>query len=108
LLVERERVLVAFDVVHLDAADDIARLTERLLREADANGRFPRPVEDIIAAANLVEPRTRYSPRKRSGTRRRTYAMRCGRSATRSTPCSTARRGRRRAETSRASAVVGV
>jgi hypothetical protein len=56
LLVERERVLVAFDVVHLDAADDIARLTERLLREADANGRFPRPVEDIIAAANLVEP----------------------------------------------------
>jgi transposase-like protein len=39
----------------LDSAADIARLTDRLLRQADAYGRLPTPVSDIIAAANLSE-----------------------------------------------------
>lgn len=39
----------------LDSHEDIARLTDRLLRKADAYGRLPTPVEDILAAANLKE-----------------------------------------------------
>jgi Zn-dependent peptidase ImmA (M78 family) len=39
----------------LDAGDEIARLTDTLLRKADAEGRLPTPVEDIIAAAKLTE-----------------------------------------------------
>jgi Zn-dependent peptidase ImmA (M78 family) len=39
----------------LDSGKDIARHTERLLREAEALGRFPTPVEDIISAANLKQ-----------------------------------------------------
>jgi len=34
---------------------DVARLTDRLLREAGAYGRLPTPVDDILAAANLEE-----------------------------------------------------
>jgi Zn-dependent peptidase ImmA (M78 family) len=37
----------------LDAADDISRRVDRLLRAADAYGRFPTPVDDIVAAAQL-------------------------------------------------------
>jgi len=37
-------------------ADAIRKATERLLRKAEAVGRLPTPVEDIIAAADLVEP----------------------------------------------------
>lgn len=40
----------------LDSGPEIARLTARLLSRADADGRLPTPVEDIIAAANLVAP----------------------------------------------------
>jgi hypothetical protein len=40
---------------HLDSGDSIASITDRLLRQADAFGRFPTPVEDIIAAANLTQ-----------------------------------------------------
>lgn len=40
----------------LDSGRDIARHTEDLLRRADAAGRLPTPVEDIIAAAGLEEP----------------------------------------------------
>lgn len=39
----------------LDSHEDIARLTDRLLREAGAYGRFPTPVADILAAAKLEE-----------------------------------------------------
>ena len=39
----------------LDSHRDIARLTDRLLRRADAYGRLPTPVEDILAAAELEE-----------------------------------------------------
>lgn len=39
----------------LDSHKDIARLTDRLLREADAYGRHPTPVEEILAAADLEE-----------------------------------------------------
>lgn len=39
----------------LSSHDDIARLTDRLLREADAYGRLPTPVDDILAAADLAE-----------------------------------------------------
>lgn len=39
----------------LPSHDDIARLTDRLLRQADAYGRLPTPVADILAAAELVE-----------------------------------------------------
>ena len=39
----------------LDSHKDIARLTDRLLREADAYGRLPTPVEDILVAADLEE-----------------------------------------------------
>ena len=36
--------------------DAIAKETHRLLRKADAYGRWPTPIDDIIAAAGLVEP----------------------------------------------------
>lgn len=39
----------------LDSHEDIVRLTDRLLHKADAYGRLPTPVEDILAAANLEE-----------------------------------------------------
>ncbi len=39
----------------LPSHQDIARLTDRLLRQADAYGRLPTPVADILAAAELVE-----------------------------------------------------
>jgi hypothetical protein len=39
----------------LDSYRDIVRLTDRLLRAADAYGRFPTPVDDILAAAELEE-----------------------------------------------------
>jgi DNA polymerase III psi subunit len=39
----------------LDSHEDIARLTGRLLRKAEAYGRLPTPVEDILAAADLEE-----------------------------------------------------
>lgn len=37
-------------------ADDIRKGAETLLRAADVKGRLPTPVDDIIAAAGLVEP----------------------------------------------------
>lgn len=40
----------------LDSGTEIARLTDRLLRRANAYDRFPTPVEDIVAAARLAEP----------------------------------------------------
>jgi len=40
---------------NLDSHQDITRLTDRLLRSADAYGRFPTPVDDILAAADLEE-----------------------------------------------------
>jgi hypothetical protein len=40
----------------LDSGAEIAHHTARLLREAGVDGRLPTPVEDIIAAADLVEP----------------------------------------------------
>lgn len=39
----------------LPSHEDIARLTDRLLRRAAAYGRLPTPVADILAAAELVE-----------------------------------------------------
>lgn len=36
---------------------DIGEATHRLLLRADAYGRWPTPVDDIVAAADLVEPR---------------------------------------------------
>jgi len=39
----------------LDSHADIARLTDGLLRKADAYGRLPTPVSDILAAAELGE-----------------------------------------------------
>lgn len=38
----------------LEAADDICKRVDRLLRAADAYGRFPTPVDDIVAAAQLT------------------------------------------------------
>lgn len=40
----------------LESGRDIARLTENLLIKADARGRLPTPVDDIVAAAGLAEP----------------------------------------------------
>lgn len=40
----------------LESANDIARATERLLAKAEARGRLPTPVDDIVAAAELSEP----------------------------------------------------
>src|ERR1700678_1761895 len=37
----------------LPDADEIAAASERLLRAADARGRLPTPVEDLVAAAGL-------------------------------------------------------
>lgn len=37
----------------LDSAGEISKQVDRLLRAADAYGRFPTPVEDIVAAAQL-------------------------------------------------------
>jgi IrrE N-terminal-like domain len=37
-------------------ADDIRRAAEKLLLKADVHGRLPTPVDDIVAAAGLVEP----------------------------------------------------
>ena len=39
----------------LESYEDIVRLSDRLLRTAGAYGRFPTPVEDILAAAELEE-----------------------------------------------------
>jgi hypothetical protein len=39
----------------LEAADEIGRQVDRLLRAADAYGRFPTPVEDIVSAAALSQ-----------------------------------------------------
>jgi len=39
----------------LPSHKDISQLTDRLLRQADAYGRLPTPVADILAAAELVE-----------------------------------------------------
>jgi hypothetical protein len=39
----------------LESHREIARLTDRLLRKADAYGRFPTPVSDILNAAELTE-----------------------------------------------------
>ena len=50
-----ERLTVLSD---LEAADDISRRVDRLLRAADAYGRFPTPVDDIVAAANSSSPTT--------------------------------------------------
>lgn len=40
----------------LPRGDDIRRAAETLLRAADAKGRLPTPVDDIVATAGLVEP----------------------------------------------------
>lgn len=39
----------------LAAADEIGKHVDRLLRAADAYGRFPTPVDDIVRAASLAE-----------------------------------------------------
>lgn len=39
----------------LEAADEISGQVDRLLRRADAYGRFPTPVEDIVSAAALSQ-----------------------------------------------------
>jgi hypothetical protein len=40
----------------LETGRDIAEATDRLLLRADARYRFPTPVDDLVAAAGLVEP----------------------------------------------------
>jgi hypothetical protein len=40
----------------LPSGSEIKRLTENLLRRADVVGRLPTPVDDLLAAAKLVEP----------------------------------------------------
>jgi hypothetical protein len=40
----------------VDGADAIRAAAEHLLRKADAKGRLPTPVDDIVAAAGLVQP----------------------------------------------------
>lgn len=40
----------------LASSSDIVKLTDGLLRRAEAYDRLPTPVEDIVAAASLVEP----------------------------------------------------
>jgi len=37
----------------LEAAEEIRQQVDQLLMAADAYGRFPTPVEDIVAAAHL-------------------------------------------------------
>lgn len=39
----------------LDSGDDIARRVDRLLRRANAYGRYPTPVDDLVEAAGLGE-----------------------------------------------------
>jgi hypothetical protein len=39
----------------LEAADEISNQADRLLRAADAYGRFPTPVEDLVRASQLTE-----------------------------------------------------
>lgn len=39
----------------LDSADEISRRVDLLLREAEAYGRFPTPVDDIVRAASLTQ-----------------------------------------------------
>jgi len=39
----------------LEAADEISRQADRLLRAADAYGRFPTPVDDLVRASQLSE-----------------------------------------------------
>jgi IrrE N-terminal-like domain len=39
----------------LDSGAQIARLSEQLLRRADAPGRWPTPIDDIVAASELEE-----------------------------------------------------
>lgn len=39
----------------LESADEINKISDRLLRSADAYGRFPTPVDDIVEAAKLVQ-----------------------------------------------------
>jgi hypothetical protein len=43
-------------VDELESRHEIEAAAERLLRRADAFGRFPTPVDDIVAAASLSEP----------------------------------------------------
>jgi hypothetical protein len=38
----------------LESGKDIAKRVDRLLKKADAYGRFPTPVEDIVEAAKLT------------------------------------------------------
>lgn len=40
----------------LDSANEISELTNELLRRADALGRWPTPVDDIVTASRLEEP----------------------------------------------------
>jgi Zn-dependent peptidase ImmA (M78 family) len=42
----------------LESADEINRHVDRLLRAADAYGRFPTPVDDIVSAAELEQADT--------------------------------------------------
>lgn len=39
----------------LESADEIKRIADQLLKSADAYGRFPTPVDDIVAAAKLSQ-----------------------------------------------------
>lgn len=43
----------------IDVPDEraIRQLTQELLKRADAEGRFPTPIDDIVAAAGLVQPK---------------------------------------------------
>src|SRR5665811_2355109 len=41
---------------NLDSRLEIAETAEGLLRRADALGRLPTPVDDLVAAARLTEP----------------------------------------------------
>lgn len=41
----------------LESSLEIVRLTERLLRKASAHGRLPTPVDDLVTAAGLSEPK---------------------------------------------------
>ncbi len=41
----------------LESAEDIVEATEQLLDKAGARGRLPTPVDDIVAAARLEEPK---------------------------------------------------
>jgi hypothetical protein len=60
----------------LDWGGEISRLTERLPQEAGAAGRFPKPVDDIIAAPSLEEPSDSRSIRRSLRALRATSARR--------------------------------